>query len=252
MKLQIQELSKAFEWIELFKFMVQLNQYVTFMCTEKQLYIQLMDDAHICLIDITIPSTWFSLYESTNQTFSVMTNILVKIFKLYTADTTLELIANDENEKLQINFINKKEQKFFIINILDIEKDILSPALPYTKIDFIMKTKTFDKYVNELAIFGDEAIICCKDEKLYLKSKGDEGSIEIEIEGDNLEEFSVVENYKAEPRYCLKYLQYISKLHMIFPKIHLYLDSDTPLAITFDNTLIVIKYYLAPKCDNNE
>ena len=102
MKLQINDVAKAFEWIELFKFIKQLNQHVTFMCKQDQLYIQLMDDSHICLIDITIPSTWFTLYESQNQTFSVMTGILVKIFGMYTVDTMIELIGGDE--KLQINF----------------------------------------------------------------------------------------------------------------------------------------------------
>jgi proliferating cell nuclear antigen len=250
MKLQINQIDKAFEWIELFKFIKQLNQHVTFMCKKDQLYIQLMDDSHICLIDITIPSTWFTLYESENQTFSVMTAILVKIFGMYTVDTMIELIAGDE--KLEINFKNKKEHKYFELNMMDIEKDILSPAMPDTKLDFVMKTKILDKYMNELAIFGDEAIIFCKDDKLYLKAKGDEGSISIEIEGDNLEEFSVVEGYEVETRYCLKYLQYISKLHIIYPNVHLFLDDSCPLVITFDNSTITIKYYLAPKCDNND
>ena len=83
MKLHINDIAKAFEWIELFKFIKQLNQHVTFMCKQDQLYIQLMDDSHICLIDITIPSTWFTLYESENQTFSIMTGILVKIFVFF-------------------------------------------------------------------------------------------------------------------------------------------------------------------------
>jgi len=250
MKLQINEIAKAFEWIELFKSIKQLNQHVTFMCKKDQLYIQLMDDSHICLIDITIPSTWFTFYESDNQTFSVMTGILVKIFGMYTVDTMIELIGGDE--KLQINFKNKKEQKYFELNMMDIEKDILSPAMPDTKLDFVMKTKILDKYMNELAIFGDEAIIFCKDDKLYLKAKGDEGSISIEIDGENLEEFSVVDGYALESRYCLKYLQYISKLHMIYPNVHLFLDDSSPLVITFDNSTITIKYYLAPKCDNND
>jgi proliferating cell nuclear antigen len=250
MKLQINDIAKAFEWIELFKFIKQLNQHVTFMCKQDQLYIQLMDDSHICLIDITIPATWFTLYESENQTFSVMTPILVKIFGMYTVDTMIELIAGDE--KLEINFKNKKEQKYFEINMMDIEKDVLSPAMPDTKLDFVMKTKILDKYMNELAIFGDEAMICCKDDKLCLKAKGDEGSISIEIDGDNLEEFSVVDGYEVETRYCLKYLQYITKLHNIYPNVHLFLDDSSPLVITFDNSTITIKYYLAPKCDNND
>jgi hypothetical protein len=176
-----------------------------------------------------------------------MTSILVKIFAMYTVDTMIELIAGDE--KLEINFKNKKEHKFFELNMMDIEKDVLSPAMPDTKLDFVMKTKTFDKYINELAIFGDEAILCCKDDKLYLKAKGDEGSISIEIEGDNLEEFSVVEGYEVETRYCLKYFQYISKLHIVYPNVHIFVDDSSPIVITFDNSTITIKYYLAPKCD---
>jgi len=257
MKLQITELLKAVEWIELFKFMKQLNQYVTFMCKEDELYIQLMDESHICLIDIIIPSTWFSSYTSENHTFSVMASVLVKIFGIYTANTIIEIESTDE--KLHINFSadpdpkNKKydlSKKSFEINILDIEKDTLSPSMPETKLDFVMKTKTFDKYINELASFGDEICLSCKDEKLYMYSKGDEGSLSIEIEGDNLEEFAVVEGCTMESRYCLKYLQYIAKLYIIYPTVHVYADDCSPIVITFDNSTIKIKYFLAPKTDD--
>jgi proliferating cell nuclear antigen PCNA len=258
MKLQITEMDKAVEWIELFKFMKQLNQYVTFMCKEDELYIQLMDDSHICLIDIVIPSTWFSSYTSESQTFSVMATVLVKIFNMYTVNTIIEIETTDE--KLRIDFSgdpNPKNKKFdlskkvFEINLLDIEKDVLSPTMPDTKLDFVMKTKTFDKYINELAAFGDEVALSCKDEKIFMQSKGDEGSLSIEIEGDHLEEFSVVEGYNMESRYCLKYLHYISKLH-IYPNVHIYADDRSPIVITFDNSTIKIKYFLAPKCDDTE
>jgi len=255
MKLQITELNKAIEWIELFKFIKQLNPYVTFMCKETELYIQLMDDSHICLIDISIPSTWFSSYITEGQTFSVMSTVMVKIFAMYTANTVIQLETTDE--KLRIEFlgdINPKNKKYdlskkvFEINLMDIEKDILTPSMPDTKLDFVMKTKSFDKYMNELAAFGDEVALSCKDEKLFMMSKGDEGSLSIEIEGEHLEEFSVVEGYEMVSRYCLKYLQYISKLHMIYPTVHIYADDSSPIVIKFDSE-IKIQYFLAPKCD---
>ena len=251
MKLQIQDVIKSVEWIELFKFIKQLNHYVTFMCKEDQLYIQLMDESHICLIDITIPSTWFLMYITENQTFSVLTSTLVKIFTMYTVDTLIEMETNKDNDKLNINFKNKKETKFFEINLMDIERDILSTAVLDTKLDFVMSSKMFDKYVRDLASFGDEAIIYCKEDKLYLKATGDEGSISIEIEGDTLEAFSVVEGYEIQMKYCLKYLLYISKLYINYKSIHLYLDENSPLMITFDDAIIQIKYYLAPKCEND-
>jgi hypothetical protein len=188
-----------------------------------------------------------------------MSTTMVKIFSMYTANTVIQIETTDE--KLRIEFLgdisskNKKydlSKKVFEINLMDIEKDTLTSTMPDTKLDFVMKTKTLDRYMNELATFGDEAIIFCKDDKLYLKAKGDEGSISIEIQGDNLDEFSVVDGYELESRYCLKYLQYISKLHIIYPNVHLFLDDSSPLVITFDNSTITIKYYLAPKCDNND
>ena len=79
MKFQIKDSKKAVEFIELIKLIKTLSQHLTCMCTDKELYIQIMDSSHVCLVDLIIPNTWFHLYESKNITFSLSSVILCKI-----------------------------------------------------------------------------------------------------------------------------------------------------------------------------
>ena len=247
MKFQIKESKKAMEWIEILKFIKNLNNHITIMCTPEQMFIQLMDQSMVSLVDIIIPSTWFHIYESENYTFSILASILVKVFGMYSMDSMIEVFIDDKADKLNIHFIHNQQQKLFAIPLMDIEKDVLNPTEKETNLDFVIKTKLLDKYINELGMFGEEIEIECSNDKLYLASTNNEGSLKIEIENETLEEFNVLEDYVFKGKYCIKFLQYISKLSIIYPKIHLYLDETNPLLITFEGTEIKIKYFIAPK-----
>jgi proliferating cell nuclear antigen PCNA len=227
-----------------------MNQHITLLFRQSELYIQIMDGAHVCLIDITIPDSWFDLYEiEDTKTISLVSSIFVKIFSMYTKDSTFELEVTDDAEKLSIHYYNSLQNKHFEIPLMDIEQDILSPNLIETMLDFNIKSSSFDKYVTELSQFGDDVIIKCSDEKLFFESKGDEGKLQIELEGDTLEEFNVVENYNFTAKFPVKYLTIISKFSVNYPYVHLYLDEENPVRITFNNTEIKINYFLAPKIE---
>jgi len=253
MKFQIKEVKKAVEFIELIKLIKTLSQHLTCMCTSDQIYIQIMDSSHVCLVDLIIPNTWFYIYESQNITFSVSANILTKVCAMYTLDSIIEFIIDDENpDKLDIHIMHKLQNKMFSIPLMDIERDILSTKDLDTKLDFQVNTKVLEKYVTELALFGEDITIECRDDKVYLGSEGIEGKYNIEIENEQLEEFNVVENYNFKGSYSIKYLQYISKLFITYPTINLYLDEDSPLMITFTSTDIKLKFFVAPKCTDSD
>lgn len=250
MRVQIKDSKKFLEWCELFKFISKMNQHITLLFKPSELYIQIMDGAHVCLIDITIPNVWFDLYETEEtKTISLVSSIFVKIFSMYTKDSVFELELLDECEKLNIHFYNVTQNKHFEIPLMDIEQDVLSPNLIETMLDFNIKSSSFDKYVAELSQFGDDIIIRCINEKLYFESKGDEGKLQIELEGETLEEFNVVENYNFTAKFPAKYLTIISKFSVNYPYIHLFLDEENPVRITFDKTDIKINYFLAPKIE---
>ena len=62
MKCIIKDTTKALQWIELFKMIKNLNSYCTISVKEEELYIQIMDDSHVCLLNINIEKWWFESY----------------------------------------------------------------------------------------------------------------------------------------------------------------------------------------------
>ena len=249
MKFQIKDVKKAIEFIEIIKFIKNLTNHITVMCTADNMCINLLDDSHVCLVDINIPTSWFHAYESENYTFSVSASILVKVLAMYTLDSIIEVIIED-NDKIHIHLLHELQQKLFSIPLIDIEREIMSPTIKDTKLDFTIKTKILDKYINELAMFGEDVEFECSNDKLYLTSTNHEGTLKIEIKNESLEEFNVVENYVFKSKYCIKYIQYISKLS-IYPNMCFSLDEANPLLITFKKTDIEIKYFVAPKCSDD-
>lgn len=250
MKFIIEEEKKIVQFIELFKFMKNLSQYVTLTCMEKTIHIQMMDESHVCLLNIKFNANWFSEYKYDKpETFSLNNIIFNKILNVYTIGSILE--CENDDERFNISFLHKLQNKYFTFHLIDIEKDILSSEYE-TDLDFSIKTKLLDKYINDISVFGEEIEISCKNDKLYLSSKNEEGKIIIEIENDNLEVFNVVDNYDKSFKFCLKYIQYITKLKIVFDVTHIYLNEDYPIMFTFDNIDIEIKYYIAPKINDDD
>lgn len=248
-KFTIDSETKNLEWIEIIKFTKNLTQYVTMICNSENMNIQLMDDSHVSLLNIDIPSTWFDSYNCEESfTFSFNNNIISKILSLYTKNTKSEFEVDEE--KFYIHFLNNNENKYFQVNLVDIDSDILEPQMNDTDLDFSLSTKVLDNYLNDLSIFGENIEIQCVDDRLKLITRGDEGELNIDIQKDKLDEFNVVDDYEETFQYSMKYIQYITKLKIIFTKIHLFLDKNSPLRITFDGD-IKINYFVAPKVEDD-
>jgi len=245
MKFIIQEHDKINEFMEIFKFMKNLNQYTTMMCNSEHIHIQLLDDSHVSLLDVNIPSEWFDSYECDNPlTFSVSNNILSKLFGLYTKGSIME--TEIDEEKYNLSYLNDKENKYFTICLIDIDKELLTPEEKDTDLDFTIKTTLLDTYLSDLSIFGEDLEIIYKNDTLYLTSEGDEGTMKIEIPDNSLTELNVIDDYEFRCKYSAKYILYISKLKKIYKTAQIYLDENSPLLIKFDNG-IKLNYYIAPK-----
>ena len=85
MEFEINEEVKIVQFIELFKFMKNVSQYVSMICTEELINIQLLDDSHVSLLDIKFKCSWFTSYNCVKPvTFSINNLIFNKILNLYT------------------------------------------------------------------------------------------------------------------------------------------------------------------------
>ena len=83
MKFTIQDTTKAQQYIELFKIIKHLNSYTTICSQNDKLFIQIMDESHVCLFNASLEDSWFETYDSDGETFSFMSTIMVKILQYF-------------------------------------------------------------------------------------------------------------------------------------------------------------------------
>jgi proliferating cell nuclear antigen len=249
MKFSMKDHEKIMEFIEIIKFTKNLTQYTTMICDQKGIHIQLLDDSHVSLLNVNIPNEWFDTYLCDEPlTFSISNNILSKLFGLYTKGSIMETEIDDE--KYYLSYLNDKENKYFTIVLIDVDKELLTPEEKDTDLDFSIKTELFDHYLNDLSIYGEDVEISYKQNTLYFTSQGDEGEMKIEVFESAFTELNVIDDCDFHCKYAAKYLQYVCKLKKIYKHIHLYLDEKSPLVVKFENQ-IKFHYFIAPKMNDD-
>ena len=251
MKFVIQNPEHAQKWIEIFKIIKYLNSYTTICAQEKEMLIQIMDDSHVCLLNINIEKWWFEDYNSKNETLSFMTTIMVKLLHLYVPKTTM--IFETINEKLQITFkYENKTEKIFELPLIEIDKDLLDSQEIEGSLECCLETKAFDKYISEMMLFGDSMEFVCYKENLFMKSSGEEGNYSLKMPYEVLDELVIEEDLQLRTRVSLKYLYYLTKSHNVFKKIKLKIQQDVPFHVVIEECMFKLKYYIAPKINDDE
>lgn len=252
MKAVIKSSKCALMLIEILKVVKNLSQHISMTFSENEVYIQIMDGSHICLLDININSDWFHEYEvKADEVISLNVNILLKIISLYTMNTVITMMVSDSQENMEVILEYGNVNKNFEIPLMEIEFDHLEPGENDYSCDFEMKTRVLEKYLNELMIFGEKIDFKYKNDKLYLSSSGSEGKMNIEIPSDSLESLCVEEDISLQCAFDIKYIVYISKLTASFSTMSISFDKEYPLFCKFSDDNINIKYFVAPKMNDD-
>jgi hypothetical protein len=237
-----------------------------------------MDGSHVCLLDVKIMKPWFDNYESEDSMVCFGASIIVKILSLYLPKTTLRMQTNTNMDKLDIDLIYPDNIiKSFEIPLIDMDTELLEAGTNDYSVDLTMKTKVFDKYINEILMFGEVLSIKNKDDDMYFSTSGNEGRYQVKIPHENMEEFLMDEELKLSVKTNAKYLAYASKLFCVFKNVQIKVDNHYPLLIYFDDSFsitgtkkdddeehelleepeekeqnLTISYYVAPKIEDDE
>lgn len=251
-KFSISKQEIAQKWIEIFKIIKNLNSYTTIYTKNESLSIQIMDEGHVCLMNIEIEKEWFCFYECDNEEISFVSNIIVKILNLYVPNSVM--IFETNKEKLQITFkYSDNSEKVFEIPLIDIDKELLESQEIEGSVEFEMETKVFDKYISEMLMFGDSMEFICYKDKLYMKTSGDEGNYLLKIPHSSLNELIVEEELKMKTQVTLKYIHFLSKTYNVFKVIKLKIQENIPFHIIIEEPKFCLYYYIAPKfCDDED
>jgi proliferating cell nuclear antigen PCNA len=147
---------------------------------------------------------------------------------------------------------NKQFKKFFKVPLT--ENDYSELNIPVTEYDaeFSLSSKHIDDIFTQLNLFGNDIIVKCSEENIYLTTNGVTGEMRVEIPIDDVSSYSIVEGEEIELTYSLIYLNKMCITNKLSEEVEFSLSSEFPMKILYplgeDSS---ISFYMAPKISDD-
>lgn len=278
MQIIIDNAIKAECFTTIFQHIRNFTEFINILFRPDGMYIQTMDNAHVSILELNIPKEWFSTYEcDEDQTLGITVSILHKILATKDKSQIMNIIYDKEtdSDKLQLHFTNsvsattvsetpaKKSKKtafpdtktyetHFEIPLVDLELEQMEiPQIEY-QAEFSLSSTNFSNIVNQLKMFGDTMEIHCSEEKIVLYSHcAESGKMSVEINIDDLTEFSINEGEDLKLSFSLSYLHHICAFNKLTKEIDIKICDSYPLCASYHlGDEAKMKFYLAPKMED--
>ena len=256
-QLTINDVSKADAFALIFQHMKLFTDQVLLMFSAEKLFIQAMDNAHVCVFEVALDAAWFTSYQfEENQSgisIGLLSSILFRILSARDKGQLLEIrYDNDEDDKLFIHFTGDNPSVFdkqFEMPLMDIDMELLDiPTLEYTA-EFVLASANFANIINQMKMFGDNMDFQCSEEQIALSSNSlDTGKMSVQIKIDDLTEFSINEWETVSLSFSLAYMHHICMYNKIAKQVEIKLTNEFPMKMTYslgENAYLM--FYLAPK-----
>ena len=259
MKLSISEKAKKDIFISIFQLLKSCSSMITFMFQEDHLYIQGMDNAHVCLFDLKIMYTWFYFFEKAHNdasTICVSSSILHNVLSFTQDKHMIHIEYDGEPDTIDISLVVDQGikgdfNKYFTIPLIDLDIDLLGiPEVEYDA-EVSINAKKICEISSQLMVFGDVMNVKCSEEEFTLSSEGTNGTMRVNVPIDDLSEFSISEGEVIELSYSLNYFYKMCLTTKLSTEIELGICKEYPLRIKYDlGENSTLMFYIAPKIDD--
>ena len=258
MELYINDKLKLLKFANIFQNLKLITEDVKLDFTEKGMYCQALGSNHVCLVELMILAEWFSDYTiEKNISLGINCEVFHSIFTCLEKNNTFKMKYEDCNDTLDIIIKSANVEKNFNMRLMMIESGLLDiPSIEYSA-DIIIESKSFADYINELFMFGDELIICCdgkNNDNIIIETAGDNGKLQMIIEEDYLEEYSVEEDITLKMTYAMEYIKKMTNFVKLSKYCELHISKDVPLKMLYkldDNESNYLSIFLAPKVEDD-
>lgn len=230
-------------------------------CTEDDVSIQAMDSSHVSLVAVTLRSSGFDHYRC-DRPISLGFNSanMSKILKCAGNDDEITLKAEDTGDHLTLMFESPKQDRIadFELKLMDIDSEQLGIPDTTYKCTIKMPSSEFQRIVRDLQVLGDTCVISCNKEGVRFSVSGDLGTgnvlVRSNASADKDEDQVVIDMEEpVELTFALRYLNFFTKATSLGPSVVVSMSPDVPIVVEYPIEGVGdIKYYLAPKIDENE
>lgn len=277
MDLLIQDIHKCEIFVGLFQYVKFMTEHINIIFEPERFYMQCMDNSHVAIMEISLPSTWFDGYIHNNQGGNIMlgmnVNIFYRILSSREKGQTINMVYRAEtNDTVTFNLASETKTEFdkhFEMPLIDVDAEIMEiPKMDY-QAELKLVPSQFFGVLHQLKMFGDTMDISCSESRIMLASHSvNQGKMFVEIAIEDLTEFSIEENKTLEMSFSLGYLHNIMQYHKLAREVHLGFSESSPMSLRFPLTTTAaatieeeeggggdepwLSFHLAPKIDDDE
>jgi proliferating cell nuclear antigen len=259
MNISITTLAKAELFAAIFQHIRVFTDSINICFDNEKMYIQSMDSSSISIFEIFLPAAWFDTYTLSNKTtIGINSTIFYRILNSREKMQTVHIEYTEENsDHLYIHFSSENTNefnKFFEIPLIELDTDMMQiPEMDYSA-EFTISSSHFSGIINQLKLFGDTMQIKCSEEKIILYSQTKEsGKMSVEININDLNEFSITEGDTIKTSFSLSFLHNICLYNKIAKELEIKIMSDFPIKMIYrlDDSDARMIFYLAPKINDD-
>ncbi len=242
MNIVISNSTKAKIFTNIFQNIKHFCDHINILFRQDGLYAQGMDNSHISIFELTIPTVWFDAYRfeyKSDIQIGLSVGLFFKI--LNTRDEGQEIFIKydkDNNpDKLLLHFITSSTatskalfDKHFELPLMDIESEIMHiPAVDY-QAEFTLASANYFNLINQLKQFGADLFIKCDETEIRLSAKSqDSGNMSVTVPIDELSLFAINEGEQLNLSFSLAHMSNICSFYKASNEINIAISMDYPL-----------------------
>lgn len=265
MEIIIRDPVKSDTFAAVFQHVKLFTDHVSLSCGDDGVKMQCMDNAHVAIVELTLPAGWFDVYTITPGVTSRLgfnATFLHRILSSRDKDQHTRLVFDSNDaDRLMIHLAcdeakqaNAKPSfdKHFELPLMDIEEEgMCIPEVEYTA-ELSMLSAQFAGIITQLKMFGDSMEVQCSEERIALASTSQEqGKMFVEIGINDLSEFAIDEGADLTLLFSLTYLKNICAYNKISENVRIQFSDAYPMRAEYNlgsNGSLV--FHLAPKIDD--
>ena len=207
-----------------------------------------MDPATVSMVNLKIPKSAFSQFESGNEILGVNLDNLKQILRRCRSGSSLLLEKKDNLLSIQIQDRIKRN---FNLNLIDIESEDINFDEKVSRMEFssLVEINSIDlvNSIEDCVVVADSCSFIIKDGNFIIEAK----SLNSAMSEFSEDEAKIkAENCKA--KYSLEYLQKFMKGAKLCEKTTLWFAEEHPLKIDFKNAEMELSFILAPRVETED
>lgn len=289
MEIVIRNSERADKFAAIFQHIKLFTDHIAISCSETHMTMQCMDNAHVAILELSLPAAWFDVYHlaKSQETIRIGFNstFLHRILSSRDKEQQIQLVYSSEDaDNLLIHLtksddvvvtvaesdaasVNTKTKtkdkkpvtntfdKHFELPLIDIEEEGMQiPDIEYTA-ELAMHSAQFADIITQLKMFGDTMEVQCSEERITLASTSqDQGKMFVEIGINDLSEFAIDEGANLALSFSLTYLKHFCAYSRISELVSIKIGESYPMRIGYslgEHEDASLVFHLAPKINDD-